>query len=262
MIKYLRYELKRSRGFLLLEIFLSLLSVALIGFVGKNNIFDLNNRQSSIFILILAQGLILQAISLIFFASRFKRDIFDKSSYITFTINISVAKVLMAKFLASLLVILTTLIFYILALILLAVLFDMGEILGLLSLGRILLFGFVMGLYYSMAYLLLVLGLSLSRVKIFKRYYNFVTIVLSIILFSLIIWIFRNIYVISPLCLNLRNFSLDRLIHINGIDISMIYMDLSGQIIGINVWTVFLSLLIIAISFFVNEYLIEERIDF
>lgn len=262
MIKYLRYELKRSRGFLLLEIFLSLLSASLISLMAKSDNLGLNNKDGSIFILIVAQGLIILAISLIFFASRFKRDIFDKSSYITFTINISVGRVLMAKFLASLIVALIASLAYALGLISLSLIVNIGEIRRVFTLGRVLSFGFVLGLYYSMAYLLLVLGLSLSRVKIFKRYYTFVTIVLSIILFSLIIWIFRNIYVISPFCLNLRNFSLENLVHINGIDISMIYMGLDGKILGINVWTTLLSLLIIAISFFTNEYLIEERIDF
>ncbi|NVF12057.1 ABC transporter permease [Anaerococcus sp. AGMB00486] len=262
MIRYLRYELKRSSGFLLLEIFLSLLSASFIGLMAKSDNLGVNDRQLAILILIIAQGIIILAISLIYFASRFKRDIFDKSSYITFTINISVGKVLMAKFLASLIVAFISIFTYIFWLLFSSFILSIKEITIAFTVGRISTFSFVLGLYYSMAYLLLVLGLSLSRVKIFKRYYNFVTIVLAIVLFSLIIWIFRNIYVLSPVCLNLRNFSLENLIHINGVDISMVYMGLDGKILGINVRTSLLSLLIITISFFINEYLIEERIDF
>lgn len=262
MIKYLRYELKRSRSFLLFLVFLSLLSSSLIAFFYKiNNAIIASNREST-FILYIAQGLVLLTMALVFFAVRFKRDIFDKSSYITFTINISIGKVLMAKFFASLIGFLLISLSYYLSLILLAKIFSFWILFENVSLKLFISYGLVLSLYYGLAYLLLVFGIILARVKIFRRYYNFVTIVLAITIFSLIIWIFRNIYVILPTSLNLSNLSIERLVYVSGIDISMIYFGIDGKIIGINVWTFLFSVLIMAILFFVNEYLIEERIDF
>lgn len=262
MIKYLRYELKRSRSFFLVILFLSLLSVSFISLLANSDSFGVNNKKGSIFILVVAQEIIILIMSLIFFVMRFRRDIFEKSSYITFTINISVGRVLFAKFLASLLAALFSIIVYLLNFLIVSLFLDIKIIFDMVSIGGILLYGFVIILYYAIAYLLLILGLSLSKVKIFKKYYNFVTIVLSILIFSLIIWIFRNIYILSPISLNLRNFSLETLVHVNGIDVFMVYLDLDGKILGINVWTSLMSFFVIAISFFINEYLIEERIDF
>ena len=62
--------------------------------------------------------------------------------------------------------------------------------------------------------------------------------------------------------ISFKNFSIQRLININGIDISMLYNGIDGKIIGINIWMLIFSILIIAVTFFYNVSLIEEKIDF
>lgn len=262
MIKFLKYELKRSRGFFLLMALLSIISVAITGVFYKFNSFDMENKNFSFFILLLALALIILSICLIFFTVRFKRDIFDKSSYITFTINVSVARIIFAKFLASVLVGFLSLLIFVGTLILGANILEISKGLVNISPSSLLAYVVVSGIYYSIAYLLLTLGMTLSKVQIFKRYYSFVTVVLSIVLFTIVVWLLRNIYQISPVVLSLKNFSIQRLININGIDISMLYNGLDGKIIGINIWMLIFSVLIIALTFFYNVFLIEEKIDF
>lgn len=262
MIKFLKYELKRSRGFFLIMALFAIISVSLIGIFYKFNSFDMENKNFSFFILILALGLIILSICLIFFTIRFKRDIFDKSSYITFTINISVAKIIFAKFLASVLVGFLSLFIFIGALIIGSNILGISKSLLDISSLNLLAYVGVSEIYYSIAYLLLILGMTLSKVQIFKKYYSFVTVVLSIVIFTLVVWLLRNIYQLSPLALSFKNFSIQRLININGIDISMLYNGIDGKIIGINIWMLIFSILIIAVTFFYNVFLIEEKIDF
>ena len=259
MIKFLKYELKRSRGFFLIMALFAIISVSLIGIFYKFNSFDMENKNFSFFILILAFGLIILSICLIFFTIRFKRDIFDKSSYITFTINISVTKIIFAKFLASVLVGFLSLFIFIGALIIGSNILGISK--GLLDISSLNLLAYVgvSEIYYSIAYLLLILGMTLSKVQIFKKYYSFVTVVLSIVLFTIVVWLLRNIYQLSPLVLSFKNFSIQRLININGIDISMLYNGIDGKIIGINIWMLIFSILIIAVTFFYNVFLIEDR---
>lgn len=260
MIKFLKYELKRSRGFFLLMAFISLISSLVIGLLTRLDGISINEK-GSIFVLILAQGLVILTISLVYFAMRFKRDIFDKTSYISFTINISVGKILFAKLITSLIISFLIMLIYFLGLFIISLIFSI-TIFTRFNIRGVLSYSFILGLYFSMAYLIILLGISLSRVKIFKRYYSFVTIVLAIVVFSLILWAFRNIYRLSPTIININSFSLQRIYQINGIDVSMIYTDLSGKVLGLNIWTLILAFLINFLSFFINTYLIEERIDF
>ena len=262
MIKFLKYELKRSRGFFLIMAIISIISQALLGIFYKFNSFDVEDKNTSIFILIFFLALIILSICLIFFTIRFKRDIFDKSSYITFTINISVAKIIFAKFLASLLLGFLSLVVFLGSFILTTKFLLTGQNFNNISLKVLIIYVFVCEIYYSIAYLLLVFGITLSRVQIFRRYYSFVSVVLSIVLFTIIVWLLRNIYTISPVILRFKDFAIQRVININGIDISMLYNGVDGKILGINIWMLVFSILIIAVTFFYNVYLIEEKIDF
>lgn len=262
MIKFLKYELKRSRGFFLIMAIFAMISQALLGIFYKFNSFEMENKNTSFFILLVSLALIILSISLIFFTVRYKRDIFDKSSYITFTINISVSKIIFAKFLASLIFGFLSLVIFVGSLILTTKILGISKILNNISIKVLMLYVFVCEIYYSIAYLLLVFGITLSKVQIFRRYYSFVSVVLSIVLFTIIVWLLRNIYTISPIILKFKDFSIQRVININGLDISMLYNGVDGKVLGINIWMLVFSVLIIAVTFFYNVFLIEEKIDF
>ena len=174
MIKFLKYELKRSRGFFLIMAIFAIISQALLGIFYKFNSFEMENKNTSFFILLISLALIILSISLIFFTVRYKRDIFDKSSYITFTINISVSKIILAKFLASLIFGFLSLVIFVGSLIFTTKFLGINESLNNISIKVLILYVFVSEIYYSIAYLLLVFGITLSKVQIFIRYYSFV----------------------------------------------------------------------------------------
>ena len=262
MIRFLKYELKRSRGFFLLMALFAIISQGLVGIFYKLNSFGLENKNTSFFILLIALALIILSVCLIFFTIRYKRDIFDKSSYITFTINISVAKIIFAKFLASLVIGFLSLVVFVGSLIISSKFLGIYDDLINISMKVLFVYIFVLEIYYSIAYLLLVFGITLSKVQIFRRYYSFVSVVLSIVLFTIIVWLLRNIYTISPVVLRFKDFAIQRIININGVDISMLYNGVDGKVLGINIWMLTFSILIIAVTFFYNVFLIEEKIDF
>ena len=172
------------------------------------------------------------------------------------------AKIIFAKFLASLLLGFLSLVVFLGSFILTTKFLLTSQNFNNISLKVLMIYVFVCEIYYSIAYLLLVFGITLSRVQIFRRYYSFVSVVLSIVLFTIIVWLLRNIYTISPVILRFKDFAIQRVININGIDISMLYNGVDGKILGINIWMLVFSILIIAVTFFYNVYLIEEKIDF
>lgn len=112
-----------------------------------------------------------------------------------------------------------------------------------------------------MAYALLTLAISLTRVKFFRRYYDFVSIVLFVVIFTLILALLRYVYVRLPYMIDFEDFAVRYVRQINGFDLSMLYMNLDGKIIGMNIYDLFISIFTIVISFVANIYVVEYKID-
>lgn len=255
MNKFLKMEMKRSRRFLIFITIFSALFSIIINFV---NYFSKASDYSLLISFYVLLGIIL-LINLIYFVNRYRMDIFAKSAYLTFTINLSTAKIMFVKFISGVFFGLLTLVEFV-------VFFLIGNMIFSYDLFMIfksfnLLVAICIMLYWSMAYVLLLLGVSLSKVKIFNKYYEFVTIVLSIVVYILILWLMKNLYTIKAIMLSFKSFALVNLSNINGIDIFMLYYDSNNKLIGINVWMLLICLFVIVFGFFVNIFLLEEKID-
>lgn len=254
MGKFLRYELKRSKFFLAFMAVAGLFFSLIINFLYRKN----SNLEFSMglgFYLVLA---VIFLVDLIYFVARFRKDIFSKSSYFTFTIDLSTGKIIFSKYLASFVISLLTMLVFVGSFKIFSRAFGItGDLLK--SFNRVAFLSVL--IYWLLSFAFLTIGVSLARVKIFNKYYEFVSLVLSVVLLVLLMWVMRNIYRLKPLMVDLTNFSIKNLSLINGVDFFMVYYDISQKPVGVNLWIFLLSLFFIAFGFFINLYLIEEKID-
>lgn len=258
MIRFLKYELKRTRNYKL-YLFLAIISILiLLNLLYKHTSIGKTSSISIYFVTLMA---IVFSINILYFTNRYRKDIFSKSSYLTFTINVSTTKIILSKIICGIITTFLTLILFTILFESLGLFINGNSFLTTWNIKFKLILLFVIILYWTMSYMIIIFGISLSRVKIFKRYYEFVTMVLSIVILTLVIWIMRNIYTSYPLVIDLNNFSLRMVNSINGIDISMLYLGAGNSILGINMIMVLISIFAIVFVFFANNYILEEKID-
>src|SRR5699024_5862412 len=186
-------------------------------------------------------------------------DLFSKSSYFTFTINLSTAKIMFSKLLAGLLISFLSLLIFIGAFILSYKIFGIDGSTIKNSFNGLVLFSILV--YWLLAYVFLSIGVSLSKVKFLNRYYEFVSIILSTVLLVLVMWVMRNLYRLKSTMIDVKDFSIKTISNINGIDFFMVYYDINNKAIGINLWILLLAAFLIVFGFFINVYLVEEKID-
>jgi hypothetical protein len=257
MRKFLFYELKRTKRFIEIMGLFSLLFAIMLTFLSRKTAINMVGKDYSLLISFILVSLIILLINLIYFINRYRADIFNKSSYFTFTINLSSGKILFAKFLAALIVSFLSIMFFTLIFLLLGRNIEMKNLVKTFmpQIFPVLL------LYFALSYQLLALGVSLSKVKIFSKYYEFVSLVVAIMIFTILTFILRNIYHLFPLMINFKDFSIREANPINGVDILMLYFGLDNSILGINLRMLLLTVFVIIFVFFANIFVIEEKID-
>lgn len=255
MSKFLSYEIKRSYRYLASMAIFALVFSIITNFIFK--IFKGTNLSLSLgFYLILG---VIFLINLVYFTYRYRKDLFSKSSYFTFSINLSTGKIILAKLFAGLIVSFLSLLVYVLFFAMVSGIsgFDRSKL--LLSFGPYVFISIM--IYWLLAYVFLTIGVSLSRVKIFKKYYEFVTVLLSVVGLVLVMGLMRNIYRLSPTIVDIKDFSIRTLTRINGIDFFMVYYDINNRALGINLWILILASFLIIFGYFINVYLVDEKID-
>ncbi|MDO4662538.1 MAG: ABC transporter permease [Tissierellia bacterium] len=272
MFNFLKYEFKRSRKFNLFFFFLSLIITVLFAIVLwnvlKNTSYDIDISSvfESAFVFMI---FVVLSINLLYFLRRYRNDIFSKSAYLTFTLDISTNKLFLAKMITALIV---TLINEIIFTVIFSFMnffmnrrFNIDNLLTKIGMGnfiRLFLYSIlILSIFWLMAYALLTLAISLTRVKFFRRYYDFVSIVLFVVIFTLILALLRYVYVRLPYMIDFEDFAVRYVRQINGFDLSMLYMNLDGKIIGMNIYDLFISIFTIVISFVANIYVVEYKID-
>lgn len=255
MRKFLKLEVKRTGAYLFFMSIFSLVFSIITNFILK--IFTSGDLGMGLgFYLLL--GLVFLS-NLIYFISRYRRDLFSESSYFTFSINLSTGKIILTKLIASLLISFISLLVFVGIFFLVNKTFDFSKT-GLLHSFDPYVFASVL-LYWLLAYVYLTMALSLSRVKIFNKYYEFVTIVLALVFLVLVMGLMRNLYSLRPTIIDLSDFSIRNLTGVSGMDFFMVYYDINHRAIGINLWILLLTLFLIVFGFFINVYLVEEKID-
>lgn len=255
MKKFLTYEIKRSFNYLTFMAIAGLFFSIIVNFIFKKIKGDDFSLIVGFYLLI---GVIF-LVDLIYFTYRFRNDLFSKSSYFTFTINLPTSKIVFAKLLAGLIITFLSLIIFVGAFSLISEIFEIAGQNMKSSFNGFVLFSIL--IYWILAYVFLTIGVSLSRVKLLNRYYEFVSIILSIVLLVLVMWVMRNLYRLKATMISIKDFSIRTLSNINGVDFFMVYYDINHKAIGINLWILLLAAFLIVFGFFVNVYLIEEKID-
>ncbi|MDD7306450.1 MAG: hypothetical protein PUG67_07650 [Peptoniphilaceae bacterium] len=254
MNKLFYYEIKRSYRYLAFMAIFAWVFAIITNFIFK--IFKSSSLLISLgFYLVLG---VIFLINLVYFTYRYRRDLFSKSSYFTFSISISTSKIILAKLLAGLMSCFICLGLYVGAFDLINLAFGLDRT-ALLSFSSYALFSIL--LYWLLAYVFLTIGINLSKVKLFKKYYEFVSLVFSVVMLVLVMWIMRNLYRLKPLMIDLKDFSIRSLSRVNGVDFFMIYYDINNRVLGINLWILLLACFLVAFGFFINVYLVEEKID-
>lgn len=260
MIKFLKYELKRTKSFFVTTSLLSIVFAIIIKILLLTRVDLKRNFENMTLFFFLITLLVILIVDIVYFASRYKRDIFSKTSYITFTINISTGKIILAKVLAALITSLLTAFIFGISFFVFDSIKEPSEFLvgSFLSYGPLCLISIF--IYWVMAFLFLILGINLSKVKIFNNYYEFVSIILSLMAFTIVIWLLRTAYTALPYMLNVKNFSLIKVLGISGVDVLMVYFGANGPM-GINIVMLLISILTIVLVYFANIYVLEEKID-
>lgn len=255
MSKFFYYEIKRSRRYLASMAIFSIVFSILTNLIFK--IFKSSNLSQALgFYLVLG---VVFLIDLVYFTYRYRRDLFSKSSYFTFSINLSTGKIILSKLLAGFVINFLSLLIFVGAFNLSNSIFGFDRRLALLGFGPYVFLSIL--IYWLLAYIFLTIGVSLSKVKIFNRYYEFVTTVISVVCLVLVMWVMRNLYRLKSTIVDLKDFSIRTISRINGVDFFMVYYDINHRAIGINLWILVLACFLIIFGFFINVYLVEEKID-
>lgn len=261
MLKFLKYEIKRTKKYSIFFLLISLIfsiSIWSIAYIQKDkfNLFSLVNT-SFLFLLF-----VFLLTNLIYFLLRFRKDIFSKTSYLTFTLDISTLKVFTAKFFAALFLNLFLIFCYYLNFLIVKKLFELilkfntTEIFPYRFISVIL----ILEIYWLMAYELLTLAFSFSKVKFFRKYFDFVSITFFTVLYVVLIGIMRNIYILFPYSFKITG-NIIKIKKIIGIDFLMIYFNKNLSMIGINIYMIFFSFSVILISFILNLFIVKNKAD-
>lgn len=266
MFKFLNYELKRSAKFIVQSFFISLIISFIFMFMNIINEHEKMAIKHDDLMLtaVLITIFCVMAINLLYFLSRYRKDIFSKSSYLTFTLDVKASSIFLSKIICALLIFILNEIVFVCVFYFInsLVSYETIELFRRIDFVRIFQIGLmIISLYYLVIFLLLSLAISLSRVKFFNRYYDFVTIVLYVVLFTLFSAFLRYVYVKMPYMLSFDPINITKVGIINGIDLTMLYMGVDGTISGINILMPAFSFLIILLSFIHNMILIENKID-
>lgn len=255
MKKFFSLELKRSRYFLAFLAVFALIFSLITNFIFK--IYKASELGLALGFYCLV-GLVF-LINLLYFTSRYRKDLFSKSSYFTFSINVSTGKIILSKLLAGALLSLLSLFVFVRIFFIFTKAFGLDGMALKSSFDSSVLISLI--LYWLLAYVYLTVALSLSKVKIFNKYYDFVTIVLAVVFLVLVMGVMRNLYRLKPTIIDLTDFSIRNLTRINGVDFFMVYYDINHRAIGLNLWILLLTVFLIIFGFFINVYLVEEKID-
>lgn len=272
MWKFLRYEIKRSGKFILAFSFLSILitilfAVFMVAISSKTR--NSTSFESSFNIAFIFLIFVMLVVNLLYFLQRYRKDIFSKSAYLTFTLDISTGGLFFAKLLSAVFItIINQSIFTIFFSIMNAIVnFKYGieniiHSMGIANFLQIYLWAMlIMSLYWLMAYTMLTVAISLTKVKFFRKYYDFVSIVLFVVILTIIVSLIRYFYIALPYVFEAKSFSMKFLNNINGFDISMLYFNIDSSVIGINLVDLILSLFVIITSFVSNLLIVENKID-
>lgn len=254
MKKFLSYELKRSLNYLLSLTIASIFFTIILMFIYKKNTVEAFTVGIGFYIVLA----IVFLVNIIYFVYRFRKDLFSKSAYFTFTINLSTTKIIFSKLLSGFIVSFLTILVYWLQFKILLQIFNFKQ--NILQSFNFYVF-IVILIYWILSYVFLILGVSISKIKIFNRYYEFVSLVLSVVFLVLLMWFMRNLYRLKALMISFSNFSIRNLTNINGVDFFMVYYNVNHKAIGVNLWILLLSIFFIVFGFFINVYLLEEKID-